>query len=117
MPARSINDLTKRWRSLTERIISFREVPADKVRLLLLETYTVLHALKQRRTVPKSMCELLCEMQNFAWWVNDLKCSPLHGLYPLFVTAIDKMKEEFISGETDAQSIAKFLSGELTAEK
>ena len=115
--ARSIKDLSKTWRLYTERVITFREVSVSSVRLLLLETYTVLHALKQKRLVPKPVCELLCEMQNFAWWIGGLKTSSLHGFYPLIVSAIDEMRKEFIAGTNDAESIARFLNGELTNEK
>ena len=115
--ARSIKDLSKTWRIYTERIITFREVSVSSVRLLLLETYTVLHALKHKRLVPKSVCELLCEMQNFAWWINGLKSSSLHGFYPLIVSAIDEMRKEFIAGTNDTETIAKFLNGELTKEE
>lgn len=101
------------WRTYTERVITFREVSVASVRLLLLETYTVLHALKPKRLVPKSVCELLCEMQNFAWWINGLKNSSLHGFYPLIVSAIDEMRKEFIAGTNDTESIARFLKGEL----
>ena len=111
--ARSIKELSKTWRAYTERVITFREVFVPSVRLLLLETYTILHALKQKRLVPKSVCELLCEMQNFAWWINGLKSSSLHGFYPLIVSAIDEMRTEFIADTNDTESIARFLKGEL----
>ena len=111
--ARSIKELSKRWNLYTERVITFREVSVASVRLLLLETYTVLHALKHKRLVPKSVCELLCEMQNFAWWINGLKNSSLHGFYPLIVSAIDEMRKEFIAGTNDVETIARFLNDEL----
>ncbi|MBR5523977.1 MAG: hypothetical protein IKU51_01750 [Clostridia bacterium] len=111
--ARSIKELSKTWRIYTERIITFHKVYVSSVRLLLLETYTVLHALKQKRLIPKDVCELLCEMQNFAWWINGLKTSSLHGFYPLIVSAIDEMRKEFISGTNDVESVARFLKGEL----
>ena len=113
MPARPIKELSKNWRTFTERVITFREVPVSSVRLLLLETYAALHPLKQNRLVPKSVCELLCEMQNFAGWINGLKNSSLHGFYPIFVCAIDEMRKEFIAGKNDVETIARFLNNEL----
>ena len=117
MSARSIKELAKTWRIYTERVITFSTVSVSSVRLLLLETYTVLHVLKQKRLVPKSVCELLCEIQNFAWWINGLKSSSLHGFYPLIVSAIDEMRNEFIASTNDTETIARFLNGELTKEK
>lgn len=113
MKIRSIVKLTKDWRSMTWEVIELRKVPIEKVRLLLLETYTTLHALRKKKYIPKSVCALLCEMNDFAWWVNDLENSPIHGLYPIFSTVIDEMRKEFLTGASDTKSIAKFLNGEL----
>ena len=113
MKIRPIVKLTKDWRSITWEVIELRKVPIEKVRLLLLETYTTLHALREKKYIPKSVCALLCEMNDFAWWVNDLENSPIHGLYPIFSTVIDEMRKEFLTGASDDKAIAKFLNGEL----
>ncbi len=113
MKIRSIIKLTKDWHSMTWEVIELRKVPIEKVRLLLLETYTTLHALREKRYIPKSVCALLCETNDFAWWVNDLENSPIHGLYPIFSTAIDEIRKEFLTGTSDDKAIAKFLNGEL----
>lgn len=115
MSIHTIDALTKHWRSVTQRTIELRKVSLSEIRILLLETFTTLHALRNASVVSKSVCVLICEMKNFSWWVNSLKRSPLHGYYPIFNTLIDAMCDEFLTGESDTKAIAKFLGGEITA--
>lgn len=116
MPTRTIEALTREWRHVTWKVIELHNVPVSRMRRLLLETYTVLHALREKKTVSKSICDLLCEMQDFSWWITDLNHSPMHGLYPIYSTIIDEMRKEFLTGESDAKAIGQFLNGELTKE-
>lgn len=112
MAIHTIEDLTKHWCSVTQKVIEMRKVSISEIRMLLLETFTTLHALRNAGVVSKSVCILICEMKNFSWWVNSLKRSPLHGFHPIFCTAIDEMCNEFLTGESDIKTIAQFLSGE-----
>ena len=114
MSIHTIDALTKHWRSVTQRTIELRKVSLSEIRMLLLETFTTLHALRNASVVSKSVCVLICEMKNFSWWVNSLKRSPLHGFHPIFSTTIDEMCKEFLTGESDTKAIAKFLNGERT---
>ena len=114
MPIHTIDALTKHWRSVTQRTIELRKVSLSEIRMLLLETFTTLHALRNASVVSKSVCVLICEMKNFSWWANSLKRSPLHGVHPIFSTTIDEMCKEFLTGESDTKAIAKFLSSEIT---
>ena len=113
MSMHTIDDLTKHWRSITQRAIEMRKVSISEIRMLLLETFTTLHALRHATVVSKSVCTLICEMKTFSWWVNSLKKSPLHGFHPVFSTAIDEMCKEFLTGESDVKAIAQFLNGEI----
>ena len=112
MAIHTIESLTKHWRSVTKRTIEMRKISISEIRMLVLETYTTLHALRHASVVAKSVCVLICEIKNFSWWVNNLKRSPMHGCYPIFSTLIDVMCDEFLTGESDAKVIAQFLSGE-----
>ncbi len=109
----TVDDLTKHWRSVTQRTIELRKVSISEIRMLLLETFTTLHALRHASVVSKSVCVLICEMKNFSWWVNSLKRSPLHGCHPIFSTTIDEMCKEFLTSESDTKTIAQFLNGEF----
>ena len=117
MAIHTIESLTKHWRSVTKRTIEMRKISISEIRMLVLETYTTLHALRHASVVAKSVCVLICEMKNFSWWVNNLKRSPLHGYYPIFSTLIDAMCDEFLTGESDAKAIAQFLNGERTEKE
>ena len=114
MAIHTIESLTKHWRSVTKRTIEMRKISISEIRMLVLETYTTLHALRHASVVAKSVCVLICEIKNFSWWVNNLKRSPMHGCYPIFSTLIDAMCDEFLTGESDAKAIAQFLGGERT---
>ena len=113
MPMRTIEALTREWRHVTWKVIELHNVPVSRMRRLLLETYTSLHALREKKSVSKSICALLCELQDFSWWVTELKQSPMHGLYPIYGTIIDAIKKEFLTGNSDTKAIAQFLNGEL----
>ena len=117
MAIHTIDSLITHWRSATQRTIELREVTIPEIRMLLLESYTTLHALRVASSVSKSVCALICEMKSFSWWVNSLDRSPLHGYYPIFSAAIDGMCEEFLTGESDTKAIAEFLSGEQTEKE
>ena len=112
MQMRTIEALTREWRHITWRAIELHNVPISRMRRLLLETYTALHALREKKSVSKSVCALLCEMQEFSWRIANLEQSPIYGLYPIYVTIIDAIRKEFLTGESDTKAIAQFLNGD-----
>ena len=112
MPMETIETLTREWRYMTWEAIELRNIPISKIRNLLLDTYTTLHGLRDKKSVSKSVCALLCEMQEFSWCIANLKQSPIYGLYPVYGTIIDAIRKEFLTSESDTKAIAQFLNGD-----
>lgn len=73
--------LTQEWVPLTDKLLKLEIIDMDYFKSLVQKTHLMILEYSSQHFVPKEMCQLLLELQWFAWWVADLESSPMHGLY------------------------------------
>ena len=98
MDTKQIVALIEEWNNVTFRAIQFQKVSLTRIRKLLKETFELLVSYHQEPRVPKALCRLLLEMQDFGWWISDLEETPLHAYYQELNNLVWALNDYFFSG-------------------
>ena len=77
----TIETLIKEWKEMTEQLLRCEFIDVEEIKDLSRRTHKLMQEYSTKELVPKTMCELIQEMEWFSWWVADAECTPMHGLY------------------------------------
>lgn len=102
-----IQEVTNDWRSANWKVIEFENPGFKEVRKLFLETYEIIEKYRDEKLVPKELSGLLLEMQEFSWWVSDLKETPLHCYYQEIVSVVCNLNTYFLTPVSNSEKILK----------
>ena len=105
-----ITDLTEKWYNAYQKVLQFAEVDSTYLRALFTDSYHLLEKFSEYELIPKEFCDLLCEMENFSWWVSDLRETPLHKYYREIVSLVSALKTGFLNDRFDREEIENLLN-------
>ena len=110
METERIKKLADAWFDVTDSVIRFEKPSEETVGSLFKESYEILSQHRDDELVPKEISGLLIEMNNFGWWVSDLKETPWHNRYQEIVSLVFKLISYFLHGTEQADVIEEAIA-------
>ena len=104
-----IENLIKEWDIATDRVIRFCNPGVPKIRKLFKLTFEILDKYSKENLVPKTICSLLFEINDFEWWVTDLKETPLHYRHKEITSIICEFRKYFRTRDANVESILDMI--------
>ena len=105
METKQLEFLTTGWRIMTCKAANLIDLDVKELQDLLKESHAFLHELSREDSIPKAATALLWEMQEFSWWLSTLEATPMHYLYQPVIDAVNAIKEDFLTGNTDPKTV------------
>ena len=66
----NILEITKEWIGMTHKVLDLKRIPSVEIRDILKNTYEVLNYYHKDEAVPKEVCEMLLEMDEFLYFAS-----------------------------------------------
>lgn len=110
MELKSIQDLTRDWRSATWKVIEFENPGVKEIGKLFKKTYNLIEECNKEQLVPKEITGVLLEMHDFGWWVSDLPETPIHYLYQEIVSLVCNLNKYFLTRDADIIAIKETIN-------
>lgn len=105
MEIERIQELAREWNSATWKVIEFKNPGFKEISRLFRETHQIIEEYSKEKFVPKEICSLLLEMQDFEWWVCDLEDTPLHVYYQEILAIVIGLNKYFLTRDANIEGI------------
>lgn len=99
MNFQEIRALTRDWDSSLSDVMNLKDVDNENLKDLFKSTYRTLRKYYRDELVPKEICELLLQMEEWLEFICMIDESPYSALYQQFHILVSKLKEGFFKGE------------------
>lgn len=86
MDINKIKELTHKWYLAKDPVFKFENGDLSELRALYRETIDILEEYREEELIPKQICALLLEMQDFGWWASSVEETPLGKYYEEIIT-------------------------------
>ena len=113
MKIKKIEELTQDWKYETWKVVELIKPNLKEIKKLFKETFEIIQEYSSQDQVPKEIVSLLLEVNDFSWWVSDLKDTPIHCLYQEIISLVFKMNKHFISCDTNIEEIEEIINEKL----
>ena len=98
----SITAITEEWIKLTYRVLDLHRIPSSEIRDALKRTYQVLYCYHKEDAVPKAVCKMIIEMDEFLYFASMINENELDD-DPCFYQAIHSIGEALRAGFFDGK--------------
>ncbi|MBO5358233.1 MAG: hypothetical protein J6A78_02825 [Clostridia bacterium] len=98
----SITEITEKWKKITYGVLDLKQISSAEIRENLKKTYEVLNYYHKDEYVPKSVCEMLLEMDSFLYFasmITDKEFDDDPYLYQVTHSIAQALKEGFLKGK------------------
>lgn len=102
----NITAITKKWIEMTHRVLDLKRIPSIEIRDVLKNTYEVLNCYHKDEYVPKSLCEMLLEMNEFLYFasmITDKEFDDDPYLYQAIYSIAKSLKSGFLNGKYECE--------------
>jgi hypothetical protein len=102
MEKENIISVANMWSKKTYDILDLKEIPISEIEELLCNTYKVLYEYQAEKNIPKELCQLLLNQDEFMSFLaimgsNQEELKETARLYQPLYCIIDTMKQSFFS--------------------
>ena len=102
MEKENIISVANMWNKMTYNILDLREIPIPELEDALGNTYEVLYEYQAEKNIPKEICQVLLNEDEFMSFLTILSGSPEEltntaRMYQVLYCIIDTMKQKFFS--------------------
>ena len=102
MEKENIISVANMWNKMTYNILDLREIPIPELEEALGNTYEVLYEYQAEKSIPKEICQLLLNQDEFMSFLaimgpNQEELKETARLYQLLYCIIDTMKQSFFT--------------------
>ena len=102
MKIETIVSVANKWNEKTYDILDLKEIPNSEMEELLWNTYKVLYEYQTEKNVPKELCQMLLNEDEFVSFLtilggNQEELTNTARMYQALYCIIDTMKEKFFS--------------------
>lgn len=101
-----ISAVTNEWIQMTHKVLHLKRIPTTEIRNLLKDTYEILTFYHKQEIVPKTVCEMLLEMDSFFYFasmITDKEFDDNPYLYQAIYSIADSLKTDFFKGEYECE--------------
>lgn len=102
MEKENIISVANMWNKMTYNILDLREIPIPELEDALGNTYEVLYEYQAEKNIPKEICQVLLNEDEFMSYLtilggNQEELTNTARMYQVFYCIIDTMKQKFFS--------------------
>ncbi len=112
----SITEITEKWKRITYSVLDLKRISSAEIRENLKKTYEVLNYYHKDEYVPKSVCEMLLEMDSFLYFasmITDKEFDDDPYLYQTTHSIAQALKKGFFNGEYECEyPVLKIINAE-----
>lgn len=94
-----IFETSNRWDEMTSRLFASKEISINEMQTLMKDTFKTLYRFHEGKMIPKDICTLFFNINDFMSFLLLLDEHPVSGFYPDFDRIIKAMKEGFMNSE------------------
>ena len=101
-----ISAVTNEWIQMTHKVLHLKRIPTTEIRNLLKDTYEILTFYHKQEIVPKTVCEMLLEMDGFLYFasmITDKEFDDDPYLYQAIHCIVKALKTGFFNGEYECE--------------
>ena len=117
MEQEKFKELAGRWYESTHKVLELESPEANAISKLFEETYFLIKEYSNEKLIPREICKVLWEMNDFTWWVCTVgDDSPLYSNYQEMIaltTALNGYISTGIVDELDVRYNIEKLGGEV----
>ena len=102
----NILEITKEWIGMTHKVLDLKRIPSVEIRDILKNTYEVLNYYHKDEAVPKTVCKMLLEMDDFLYFasmITDKEFNDDPYLYQAIFSIVESLKIGFFKGEYECE--------------
>ena len=109
METKQLEFLATGWSIMTCKAVNRIDLDVKELQDLLKESHTLLHQLAKEELAPKEATALLLEMLEFSHWLGTLEDTLTYHLRKPILDAVNAIKEDFLTGDSDPKTIERLL--------
>ncbi len=110
MEYKEITDLTIKWDSMVFEIMDLKPVDVEQLKTLFETTHELLKKYIKDRLVPKEMCELLLQIQEWLEFTSIVQDSQYCEYYGPLSEIVRYLLKGFVKGELDDKRFKETLN-------
>ncbi len=110
MEYKEIVDLTIKWDSMVSEIMDLKPVDIEQLKTLFETTHELLKKYIKDRLVPKEMCELLLQVQEWLEFTSVVQDSQYCEYYGSLLKIVHYLLKGFVKGELDDERFKETLN-------
>lgn len=102
----NITAITKEWIGMTHKVLDLKRIPSTEIRDILKNTYEILNYYNKDEAIPKVVCEMLLEMDEFLYFASmiiDKEFNDDPYLYQAIYSIAESLKIGFFKGEYECE--------------
>ena len=106
MDSRTLEAIADQWDTLTYTVLDLEKIPARVLQALLKDTYEALYFYHREKCVPRELCKLLLEMEEFlrlASLMEDEQQEQGSYCCPAVAFVVNALTQGFLAGEYDCE--------------
>ena len=105
MEQEKFKELAEGWKAATDHVLSYEAIDRKALRDLFENTYLLIKNYSSETMIPRTLYQVLWEMNDFHWWVINSAETPVHFLHEEITSLVIEFNYFVVRGWTNELDI------------